>query len=481
MKVRTINICQYEKNPRTGANLHFSEENIVSAIDHKTIKQCAYILHDKDVYTEEEETKCIEALSREYDALGSDVPDGLSKDQYIKQEQWVHAGEPKPRHWHVVARSDRAVELSVYAAWFGVPENQIDVPKGRGAFMDCVEYLTHENPKQIVAGKHRYEDSEVHANFEFREELDRRALSRAKYGQDVDRKTELRLKVLDGELTLRDVKKNYRLNYIQDRDTLMKLRLEYIQDATPPTVRHNFYICGGGGIGKGVASVLLAHSLYPDIKDEDDLLFRVGADGTTFEGYDGQPVIIWDDCRSGDLFRKLGSRGNIFNVFETSPHKQKQNVKFGAVNLINSVNIVNSVQPYKDFLNGLVGEYRDRAGELHTAENDEKAQSYRRFPFIMPLRADDFDILINKAYMEGGDNYSEYIKYQGIKGNFGKLIKAAPPGSVVLEDVATGMVKPLVEARDTVEKKRIQENKEIDMTELKGYGVPQKCEIVEDE
>ena len=130
MKARVINICQYEKNPRTGADLHFSEQNIRSAIDHKTIKECAYILHDKDIYGEDEEAVCIEALGKEYDAFGSDVPDGLTKEEYIKREQWVHAGEPKPNHWHIVARCDRAVELSVFSAWFGVPENMIDGLRG---------------------------------------------------------------------------------------------------------------------------------------------------------------------------------------------------------------------------------------------------------------------------------------------------------------------------------------------------------------
>lgn len=473
MKARIINICQYERNPRTGEDLRFGERNITAAIDHKTIKECAYILHDKDVYNEDEEARCIEALGKEYDAFGTDVPDGLTKEEYIRRELWVHAGEVKPRHWHIVARADYAVELAVFAAWFGVPENQIDVPKGHGAFMDCVEYLTHENPKQIAAGKHRYEDSEVHANFEFRKELDRRALSRAKYGQEVDRKTELRLKVLDGELTLRDVKRNYRLNYIQDRDMLQKFRLEYIQDATPPKVRHNFYICGGGGVGKGVSSMLLAHALYPEIEDEDDLLFRVGADGTTFEGYDGQPVIIWDDCRSYDLLKKLGSRGNVFNVFDTTPHKRKQNVKFGAVNLINAVNIVNSVQPFAEFLNGLVGEYVDRDGVEHKAEADEKSQSYRRFPFIMPLRADDFDILINRAYMEGGTDYEDYIKYERLRGNFGALIKAMPEGSVSLVNVSTGMVRPLIEARDQVEQKALSDA-EANEDDFKDWGKPIK-------
>lgn len=469
MKVRIINICQYEINPRTGAKLNFTVENILSALSHKTIKQYAYIKHDKDIYTEDEEIACIKSLASEYDRLSAKERQGTDKDKYIKERQWVHKGKQKPIHWHIVARVDSPIELSTFAVWFSVPEQYIDVPKGRGAFLDCVEYLTHEHPNQIANGKHRYDDAEVHANFDFRVDLNKRQLSRAKYGGDVDFKTELRLKVLDGDLSLREIKKQYKLNYIKDRDALQKLRLEYISDATPPKVRHNYYICGGGGMGKGVASMLLAHALYPNIEDEEELLFRVGADGTSFEGYDGQPVIIWDDCRSYDLLKKLGSRGNIFNVFDTTPHKQKQNIKFGAINLINAVNIVNSVQPYTEFLNGLVGEYTDKDGNDHKAEDDQKSQSYRRFPFIMPLRADDFDILINRAYMEGDGSYEDYIKHERIRGNFGKLIKALPE-NVVIENVATGMVRPLVEARDEVEKRQLETTHTLE--EFADYGKP---------
>ena len=473
MKARVIHLSQFEKNPRTGEDLHFGENNILSAVEHKTIKESAYILHDKDVYTEEDEKYCIEALSKEYDDL--QILD-QTKDEYIHALQWIHAGDVKPRHWHVVARADYAVELSVYAAWFGVPENLVYVGRGRGAFWDCVEYLTHEHPKQVAAGKYRYPDEEVHANFPFRGELDRRALSRAKYGVDVDRKTELRLQVMNGELTLRDVKKNYVLNYMQDKETLAKFRLEYIQNAEPPKIRHNYYICGGGGVGKGVSSILLARSLYPDLDDK-DLMFRVGAGGTTFDGYDGQPVIIWDDCRSGDLIKKLGSRSNVFNVFDTSPHKQMQNIKFGAVNLINEVNIVNSVQPYEEFLNGLVGEYVDRDGNEHKAELDEKVQSQRRFPFIMPLRADDFDILINRAYMNGEGDYGEYIRYQNIRGNFARLVKEMPEGSIDIVNVMTGMVRPLIDARDAVEARNKDENKQYSLSDYDGWGVPESVTV----
>lgn len=421
-KARIFNIMQYEKHPATGEPL-WSVEQIEEGLDHKTIAEWAWCYHDKDVWTEDDEL----------------------------QDASHVAGEVKPPHFHVAINLPKnAVEIEIIARWFGVPMNFVEIARGRGAFLDCVEYLTHEAPKQQALGKHRYEDSEVHANFEWRKLLDERALSRAKYGQEVDRKTDLRLKVLNGELSLRDVKREYVLNYFQDYAMLTKLRMEYISHATPPKVRHNYYICGGGGVGKGVASILLAHSLYPNIEDEDDLLFRVGAEGTTFEGYDGQPVIIWDDCRSYDLLKKLGSRGNIFNVFDTSPHRQAQNIKFGSVNLINAVNIVNSVEPWEEFLGGLVGEYTDKYGDKHKAESSEKSQSYRRFPFIMPLRATDFDILINQAYMNGEGDYEEYIKYERIKGNFGRLARACPDMVSTIK-AGSSSIKPLLDAHDEIE------------------------------
>jgi hypothetical protein len=42
-------------NPTTGEDLHFNEENIKNCVAHKSIKKFAYIKHDKDVCTKEDE------------------------------------------------------------------------------------------------------------------------------------------------------------------------------------------------------------------------------------------------------------------------------------------------------------------------------------------------------------------------------------------------------------------------------------------
>ena len=51
---RVFNIMQYVNHPETGEPL-LNEDTIKVALAHKTIKQWAYVLHDKDVYSQADE------------------------------------------------------------------------------------------------------------------------------------------------------------------------------------------------------------------------------------------------------------------------------------------------------------------------------------------------------------------------------------------------------------------------------------------
>ena len=104
-------------------------------MDHKTIKRYAWICHNKDTFTEKEEAK------------------GKGK-----------AGELKGKHWHIVLDCPNSIPLSTIAKWFNVPENAVEIPSGRGAFLDCVQYLTHSSDKCQDEGKTLYPDDEVFSN-----------------------------------------------------------------------------------------------------------------------------------------------------------------------------------------------------------------------------------------------------------------------------------------------------------------------------
>lgn len=416
MKARIFNVMQYVKHPETGEEL-LNEDKIIETIKRKGVKQYAYILHDKDVYSEADE----------------------EADPNHKQ------GEVKPPHWHIVLQCGYAMEIGVIAKWLGIAENFVDIPKGNGAgkFLDCVEYLTHESARQQELGKHRYEDSEVKTNFEFRARLDKRNENKAIYGKDLDEKEQLRFDVLYNGKTLRQCIAQDRLLYMDDFEKLQKLRLQYIAHQKPPKTRINYYICGKGGVGKGLISRALARSMYPQYEDDEDIFFEVGAKGAPFEGYDGQPVVIWNDRRAIDLLTELNGRGNVFNVFDTHPTKQRQNVKFSSICLCNAVNIVNSVQDYIEFLEGLAGGYTDKNGEEHNAE--DKGQSYRRFPFIIPLHKEDFDLLLNKGFVEETDNYEEYIEHKRLIGNMQRIHSVCGSNEALVREIEARTVQPIIE------------------------------------
>ena len=314
-----------------------------------------------------------------------------------------------------------------------------------GAFLDCVAYLTHEDTKQRELGKFRYPDKEVKANFDFRHELEKRYERKLKYGKDLSDKDALRNSVLYEGMSLKEVALKHPAAYTDDMVYLKKCRLEYISKmAKMPTSRINYYIEGAGGIGKGIMSKALARALVDRESKmaDDDIYFEVGANNTSFEGYDGQPVVIWNDCRAFTLLQKLGGRENVFNVFDLYPPDMRQNIKYGSVRLVNTINIVNSIQPWRDFLDGLAGEYKDKNGNL--AKKEDKSQSYRRFPFFLVLHEEDFDLGINKGILAGTREFDQFIEYKRLRGNMRRIAQKCGTNKQLMKavtDKALGSVR----------------------------------------
>jgi len=437
---RVFSLEQHEYNPKTGESLNFNEDTIKDALaKYKSIKEWAYICHDKDVYTEEEETK------------------GLGK-----------AGELKPKHWHLIARSKRANEIADIAKWFNVPFMAVKKRERTNEFIKGLEYLTHEAPEQQELGKHLYPDTEVVSNFDFRTMINERVEKLLKYGKDLDLKDQILFDIMYCGKTLKEVREEYPLIYMNNTKKFRDARLECISNQDVPNTRLNYYISGMGGYGKDVASRALARSLYPHIKNDEDIFFEVGSKNATFEGYDGQPVIIWSEYRAFTLLEVFGGRENLFKVFDSHPHNSKVNIKFGSVKLINTVNIVNSVQDYTTFLDGLAGEYVDKAGNLFQAE--DKGQSYRRFPILIPLYANDIDILFSKYITGESDNPLEYEQWKKVCGNFRKIRMACKNNEELARKLEDKMLVGLPEKSHELLKNETELTEEEILKELEGFG-----------
>lgn len=521
IKSRIFNIMQYEKHPITGEIL-LTEETIKKVLEErKSFKQKAYIKHDKDVVveqnqkwynerlkeynkdlkdvlkkkedaekfagvdmtiaTEEELIEKIAIKKKESPYYKNKTIEELKEDTRFKRkvvldelddvknkirllnENPKELGDKKPAHFHIVLKSNVPLEISTVASWFGIPEQYVEYPKGRGAFNDCVAYLTHEfQPEKTI-----YDRSEVYFDgFDF-EKLMKDYVDGLRPSDFTDKDLML-FEVLKKGKTLRDCEREDLKLYIDNYDKLKHFRMEYINNiAEMPNTRINYYICGRGGSGKDVMSMALARSLYPHIENDKDIFFTVGGNNVPFEGYDGQPVIIWSDCRSYELYEIFNhNRGYIFKAFDTHPQDIKFNVKFGSIKLINEVNIINSVQDYKEFLNNLAGEYTDKKGNQYFAE--DKRQSYRRFPFIIPIATETFDLLINKGFYHDNGNFEEYIWIKNLDWDIRKLIPKYNEDKGVLIENERDTLKKVLDTHYQIVSK--EQGIEINKEEFEEYG-----------
>lgn len=420
IRSRFYMIMQYEKNPITGEDLLFNESIIKKGILSKSdsLLAWAYIRHDKDVYNEDD-----------------DLPLGKK------------IGDKRPPHWHVMLHFKNAIEISSLANTFGVPENYIEAWKGAGSFLDGIQYLTHEHERQQELGKHLYDRSEVVfasekiAN-EFWDVLDSRSERRLYSLPKSELVERMMNKISNGTYDLKDAYADNKNLYSENEALFKRARKNHLKNKPLPLVRSNYYITGLGGAGKSVSAKAMARSLYPDLSD-DKLFFVVGDGRVAFDNYDGQPVIIWDDWRAKDLLSKF-DRGTIWKIFAINPEKISLTVKYGEINLTNSVNIVTSVQPFIDFINDLAGEYVDTNRTRHAKE--DPGQGYRRFPMFIEVSKQSLEIFISRS-LTGGE-MSEYRKVCRIEAS---LIEYAKNSSLVENTI--NLMQPIKEFHEKIEKR----------------------------
>lgn len=416
-KGRIFNCLQYEFNPKTCEDLHFNESNILKCVAHKTISRWAYIRHDKDVVTE------------------WDIENG--KGHYTEAD----LGSPKPPHWHIVLECKGGLlPISTIAKWLGIPPMMIEIPKGRGAFIDCVEYLGHSDIRQELKGKYAYESDEIKSNFDWQTEVTEMVLRKTKYEKPLSQADFLKNEVLYNGLTLREVQDRYPSIYAKESTVFDRLRSKYITERAPlPSSRVNFYLQGNSGYGKDTMAFSIARGLFPDLARDEDVYFEIGGDKVTFDGYDGQPVIIWSEFRADTFVAALGGYESVLTAIDIIPKNVRHHKKFGHVKLINSVNIVTSTQPYIEFLKGLIPE-----------TDPDPTQANRRFPIIIPIHVEDFDILINSGYLHA-DTYRDYTAYLNVRGSFGQLARQLSSRPELLEKVGSKLTQPLIDTHHLVD------------------------------
>lgn len=375
IRSRVYEVMQYEINPVTGESLGMNEDTIKRglALKEAQLDNWAYVRHDKDVYNDND-----------------DLHEG-------KQ-----VGDKRPAHWHIILKFKNQIEISSVAKAFNVPEQYVEKKVGAGAFYDCVYYLTHEDEKQQALGKHVYERDEIRlrnkvtadAIWETIDIREERRMKKLPKSEAVERYVD---RLSKGKATLREIYEADNIVYAENEVLFKRARKIYLKNAPVPPLRNNYFISGRGGAGKTVIAKAMARSLYPELSDE-ECYFVVGDGRVAFDNYDGQPVIIWDDFRAKGILGKF-DRGTVWKIFAVNPDRVSMHVKNGEVTLINTVNIVTSVETFHEFMETLAGEYKDSNRVVHKSEDPR--QGYRRFPVFVEVTENQFEMFISMGLTDG--------------------------------------------------------------------------------
>ena len=266
------------------------------------IKEYAFIIHDKDVYTEADERK---------------NPDHKE-------------GEFKPAHIHLLLRFERKQPQNTkfICKWFEVPENFVS--KINSTFEDAVLYLAHIN----APDKAQYDVEEITANFDIQSVID-----------NVENKSKLQeiiSRILDGEI--REYNKTIEIESMllvypdtaRLIDNAFKVRAEYLQATHTTRNTTCIYICGSAGVGKTTLAKKIADSKNLDY-------FVSSGSNDIMDGYCQQPCLILDDIRPSCL--GLSDLLKLLDPYTASSIKSRYKNKYLNCELI----IITSVLPIEEF------------------------------------------------------------------------------------------------------------------------------------
>ncbi|SMX72352.1 RNA helicase [Brevibacterium aurantiacum] len=472
MQSRVFSVMQYRAHPETGEFMLTQEqldEGLAALGDR--LHRWAYVWHPYDRLVEVDE------------GTGETVCCGI-KGLHAHMVLWVaDADGPRPT-------------IRTVSDAFSIPSARVKPPKetaeqegtehkGRGAaekaFFDLAEYLPHESRgknatpgiyqsdrhylvdklQEGMPGKYQYGRGRIVANFDFGRELDAHMAMRrnAAEGGGGAKLSKLFQAVGMGSLTLKQVRDQEPAIYFAKGNLahFQKLRGDYLAYQDAPESVMNFYVFGEGGTGKDLLAKALARALAPDA---DKPYFKVGGENVSWEGYDGEPVVIWEDMRVGDMIRTAKSRGMLFRIlgpWREPDEKPIVNIKGSKTQLLNRVNIVTGPEGYEEFLRGLAGEYESMQGGVrvkHQAEN--LGQGFRRFPVIIPVAEREFSIFVNSGVLNGTREYQSYERYEHMCQDLEllarrcKAIKDAAERERVRGEIEARTVAPIVEQHDRI-------------------------------
>lgn len=355
------------------------------------LRNYAYVIHDRDFYTQDDEDEAASAI-----AMGS-------------KRRVIKAGEKKPEHIHIELQLRTAKTAQALIKWISCAGLQVPMQwvvyvrenrDGEAAtFDDKCAYLCHE--REPDKAPYRYD--EIMCTFDYEEMMKRYILRQARKSKSKMSRafqTEHINKIASGEETVAGFISQFGYAvYEQNKAKYDHAEQYFYRTRYPGTgFRLTYLVTGPSTVGKTPLAKFLACSLFPEFTNPREVYFSVGDAGATLQGYNGQPVIIWDDWRAIDFIRQFGREKVFSGLFAVHPDPTDFNIKYGSVVLRHTVNIVTCIDSVNVFARELAGEYTDRLGNFHKGENEQILQAYKRIWGISEVTEEEISVRFNMGY-----------------------------------------------------------------------------------
>ena len=314
----------------------FSLDRLKEVISEKShvIDRWAYIIHDKDTYTESDE----------------------------KRNPQHKQGTLKPEHIHLLLhfKREQPQNTKYIAKWFDLTENFIS--KIRGKFDDAVCYLAHRN----APDKYQYPTTDVVSNFNVETII-----------ENVGKQNKLEdilQRILSGEI--REYNKSIEINnrllcepsFARRVDLAFNVRAEHLQATQQERHTTVYYICGKSGSGKTTLAKRIAESRKLDY-------FISSGSNDVMDGYAQQPVLILDDIRPSSM--GLSDLLKLLDPHTASSVKSRYKNKYLNAEII----ILTSVLPINDFYHN-----------VFEHENEPITQLKRRCQYLIEMDTDIINV-----------------------------------------------------------------------------------------
>lgn len=381
------------------------------------ITDYAYCVHNRDKYTQEDEDKANAEIAR-----------GV-------QRKALKAGEAKPEHIHIEIRLKEAKSLTALAKFLGVPEQWVVYVRENKdgepeTFDDKCVYLCHEREPD----KTPYDYSEIVCTFDY-------AAMMAKYALRLKRKKKSKQskafrdehinKIAAGEESVKDFIREFGYaTYEDNKRRYDNAETHYMRTAYQGVgVRMTMLITGPSTVGKSPLAQVYACSLFPDIKNPREVFFSTGDNGATLQGYQGQPVIIWDDYRAVDFIQTFGRKVLFNSLFSLHPSPTDFNIKYGSVVLRHTFNIVTCIDDIDTFARELAGEYTDKMGNFHKGEEKQVLQVYKRIWGLSEVTEEEIRLMFNMGYCNpnSAQAYRQFETLAVMQNNMRALVEKYSP------------------------------------------------------